>query len=162
MQKVMRPAVLSAIGIAALLVTGTARAQAPNPQVGTWKGNIAKSTAAPGTALKANTTKIEVAGQGFHAIVDSEGMDGTKHHWEFTANYDGKDNPITGNGPYGDTVAVTRVDERTTRSVYKNKGVVTVTQTAAVSADGRTRTVTAKGKNVLGQTIDNVNVYDRQ
>ena len=60
MQKVMRPAVLSAIGIAALLVTGTARAQAPNPQVGTWKGNIAKSTAAPGTALKANTTKNPV------------------------------------------------------------------------------------------------------
>jgi len=25
-----------------------------------------------------------------------------------------------------------------------------------------TQTVTAKGKNVLGQAIDNVNVYDRQ
>ena len=83
-------------------------------------------------------------------------------HWVFTANYDGKDSPITGNGPYGDSVAITRVDANTTRSVYTLKGVVMVTQTAVVSSDGKTRTVTAKGKNVLGQAVDNVNVYDKQ
>ena len=34
--------------------------------------------------------------------------------------------------------------------------------TAVGSSDGKTRTVTAKGKNVLGQAVDNVNVYDKQ
>jgi hypothetical protein len=159
----VRPAFLSAVAIsAAVIFAGTGRAQSPNPHVGNWKGNIAKSTAAPGTAAKSNNTRIEAAGDGVHVIVDTEYVDGTKRHWEFTAKYDGKDTPITGNGPYGDTAALTRVDARSSRTVYKNHGTVTVNQTAVVSADGRTRTVTSKGKNVLGQAVDNVNVYDRQ
>jgi len=163
MRRLTRPAFLSAFAIsAALAFAAIGHAQSPNPHVGTWKGNIAKSKAAPGTASQSTTTKIEAAGAGIHVVADTVYVDGTKRHWEFTANYDGKDAAITGNGPYGDSVALTRVDANTSRSVYKNHGTVTVTQTAAVSADGKTRTVTAKGKNVLGQTIDNVTVYDRQ
>jgi hypothetical protein len=153
----------SAVAVAMVGVFAAAvRAQPSNPNIGTWKGNIAKSTFAPGTALKSNSTKIVAAGAGVTATVDSVYADGTVRHWVFTANYDGKDSPIMGNSPYGDSVALTRVDANTTRSVYKKGGTVTVTQTAVVSSDGRTRTVTVKGKNVLGQAVDNVNVYDRQ
>ena len=163
MGRFTRPAFLSAIAISTVLAfAGTGQTQSPNPHVGTWKGNPAKSKAATGTAIQTATTRIDAAGEGVHVVADTTYADGTKRHWEFTANYDGKDAPITGNGPYGDTVALTRVDAHSSKSVYKNHGAVTVTQTAAVSADGKTRTVTAKGKNVAGQTIDNVTVYDRQ
>jgi len=163
MGRFTRPAFLSAFVISSVLaLAGTAPAQSPNPHVGTWKANPAKSKAASGTALQSATTKIDAAGEGVHVVADSSYADGTKRHWEFTANYDGKDAPITGNGPYGDSAALTRVDTHTSKTVYKNHGTVTVTQTSTVSADGKTRTVAAKGKNVLGQTLDNVTVYDRQ
>jgi len=137
-----------------VVVAASALAQAGNPNIGMWKGNVAKSTMTTGTKFTTNTTKIVAAGAGITSTVDTTYVDGTGRHWRFTANYDGKDSPITGNSPYGDTVALTRVDANTTRTVYKKAGVVTATQTTVVSADGKTRTVTSKGKNAAGQAVD--------
>jgi hypothetical protein len=137
-------------------------AQSNNPQVGTWKANIAKSKFTVGPALTSGTTKIEAAGAGVKFTVDNMSADGSKNHWEFTANYDGKDNPVTGNSPYGDVVALTRVDANTTRMVNKKGGKVTATITSVVSSDGKTRTVTIKGTNAMGQAVDGVTVYERQ
>ena len=82
--------------------------------------------------------------------------------WGYTANYDGKDNPITGNCLYGDVVAATRVDHNSIRLIYKKGGTVTVTQTFVVSSDGKTGTVTGTGTNAAGQTVSSVVVYDKQ
>ena len=144
------------------LFTTALLAEGDNPHVGTWKADVAKSKYAPGTAASKSTTKIEAAGMGIKASVDTDYADGTQSHWTFTANYDGKDSPITGNCPYGETAALTRVDPRTSRTVFKHNGTTTVTQTAVVSPDGKIRTVTARGKNLKAQTLDNVTVYDRQ
>jgi hypothetical protein len=133
-------------------------AQSTNPLVGTWTLNVAKSKA----PFKSGTTIVEPVGDGIKFVVDLEGTDGTKHHWEFTANYDGKDVPVTGSNPYGDTVAVTRVNPRTTRSVAKNGGKVTTTHTIVVSADGKTRTATAKGIDKAGKPVDSVSYYEKQ
>jgi hypothetical protein len=140
----------------------TSFAQAANPAVGTWKLNVAKSKYAAGRPNKSGTTKIEAAGAGVKVTVDAVGGDGTTRHWTYTANADGKDVPITGNSQYGNTVAMTRVDARTTRQTYKSGGKVTATQTTAVSADGKTRTVTTKGTDARGQAVDAVAVYDKQ
>ena len=101
------------------LVSAAVFAQAKNPLVGTWTLNVAKSKA----PFKSGVTIIEAVGDGLKFVVDLEGKDGTKHHWEFTANYDGKDVPVTGSNPYGDTVALTRVNARTIRTVAKNGGM---------------------------------------
>jgi hypothetical protein len=138
--------------------SGLILAQSSNPLVGTWKLNVAKSKA----PFKSGTTVVEAVGDGIKFVVDLEGTDGTKHHWEFTANYDGKDVPVTGSNPYGDTVAVTRVNPRTTRSVAKNGGQVTTTHTIVVSADGKTRTATAKGIDKSGKPVDSVSYYEKQ
>lgn len=164
MQTHTRRLVLSsavAIGFV-VVVSGAALAQGSNPHLGTWKGSVTKSKFAPGTAPVSFSTKIEAVGAGARSTVDSTAADGTVRHWMFTTNYDGKDVPITGNSQWGDTVVVTRVDANTLRSAYKLKGAATVTQTAIVSADGKTRTVVTKGKNALGQAVDNTNVYDKQ
>lgn len=139
------------------IVSGTALAQSSDPLVATWKLNVEKSKGA-----KSGSTKIEAAGQGVKFTVDFVGADGTVSHWGFTANYDGKDNPVTGDSPYGDVVALTRVDAKTTRITSKQGGKVMATSTIVVSADGKTRTTTTKGTNVKGQPVDVVSFYEKQ
>ena len=151
---------VACLGILALF-TGATLAQS-DPQVGVWKLNVAKSKYSPGPAPKSGSTRIEAAGAGAKVTVDQEIADGTKRHWTFTANYDGKDSPVTGNNPDADTVARTRIDASTVQTVSKKAGKVTTTQTSAVSSDGKTRTVTTKGVNASGQQVNNVAVYERQ
>lgn len=146
---------------AALLVgvfSGVVLAQTTNPLVGTWALNVGKSKA----PFKSGSTTIEAVGEGIRFSVDLVGTDGTKSHWGFTANYDGKDVPLTGDSPYGDTVAVTRVDPRTTRIVGKYQGKETTTHTIVVSPDGKTRTTTAKGTDKAGKPVDSVSFYEKQ
>lgn len=153
--------------VAGVLVIAAAVAvvvgQEKNPQIGMWKMNIAKSTFSTGTGFKSATSRIEaIGGGGVKHTVDSVYADGTSRRYEYTTTYDGKDVPVVGNSPYGDTTALTHVDANTVRTVYKNKGKVTVIQLSVVSNGGKTRTVTTKGTNPLGQAVNNVSVYDRQ
>ena len=150
---------LLSVAVVAAVVSGSALAQPSDPLIGTWKLNVEKST---GASFKSGTTKIEAAGDGVKFTVDMVGADGTQYHWTFTAKYDGKDNPVTGNSPYGDVVALTRTDPRTTRTTVKQGGKATVTQTIIVSADGKTRTTTTKGTDPNGRPIDSTSVYEKQ
>ena len=148
------------LGLAAVIVVPVL-AQA-DPQVGVWKLNVAKSKYSPGPVPTSATTTIEAAGKGTKVSVDQTMPDGSKRQWSVTADYDGKDTPVVGNNPDADTIARTRVNASTVRTVSKKAGKVTTTQTSAVSADGKTRTVTTKGVNAKGQTVNNVAIYDRQ
>lgn len=147
-------------GLAAVLLTGAVSGQS-NPQVGLWKGDLAKSSVSPGTAVTSTTSNVEASGAGITVTVDAATPDGPSH-WSFTANYDGQDNVIVGTSPYGTSVALTRVDANTTGSVYKRDGAVTTTSTTVVGPDGKTRTVTIKGTDPQGRPFNDVYVYDRQ
>lgn len=147
-------AVVIGIVSAALLA-----AQSPDPLIGTWKMNVAKSK---GSTLKAGSTVVEAAGKGLKFSVEFVAADGTVSKWAFTANLDGKDVPVTGNSPYGDTASLARVGANTTTITSKQGGKVTVTSTIVVAADGKTRTSTSKGTDVKGQTVDTVAVYEKQ
>jgi hypothetical protein len=151
---------VTCLGFSAFLV-GAALAQS-DPQVGVWKLNLAKSKYSPGPAPKSGTTRIEAAGAGAKVIVDQVAADGTARHWEFTANYDGKDSPVTGNNPDADMVARTRTNANTVQTISKKGGKVTTTQASVVSTDGKTRTVTTTGVNANGQQVNNVAVYEKQ
>ena len=164
MQARVRQACLFAVVALGLVVAlaGTALAQPGSTNLGTWKLNLAKSTFAPGTAPKSAIFTNVVAGAGIKTTSDTVRADGTAVHSENTEVYDGKDYPISGNSLNGDTVAGTRVDAHTLKFVYKKGGKVTVTSTNVASSDGKTYTVTAKGTNTLGQTVNTVAVYDKQ
>jgi hypothetical protein len=151
-KRLMAAAIVAVVGGGVMLA-----AQAADPLIGTWKLNPAKSKGA-----KSGSTKIEAVGEGVKFAVDFVGTDGTESHWEFTAKYDGKDNPVTGNSPYGDVVALTRVDANTTRITSKQSGKVTATSTIVVSADGKTRTTTTKGTDAKGKPVDVVSLYEKQ
>jgi hypothetical protein len=87
--------------------------------------------------------------------------DSSAIHYAYAANYDGKDVPVVGS-PNGDTAARTRVNATTTELVNKQGGKILSTVTLVVSADGKTLTITTKGKDAKGQNIDGVEVYDKQ
>ena len=147
---------------AVILLMGFAlSAQAADPSVGTWKLNVAKSTYSPGPAPKSLTVKIEAAGDGVKITADGVRGDDTPIRVESTAQYDGKDYPITGS-PMADTVSLKRLDANTTERTDKKGGKVTQTLTRKVSSDGKTMTVTYKGTDAEGRPIDNVAVYEKQ
>jgi hypothetical protein len=133
-----------------------------DPHVGTWKLNVAKSKYSPGPAPKEITMKIEAKGaNGYH--LTQTGIDGAGKpiKVEFSANSDGKDNPITG-VPNADTIAIKRVDANTWGVTQKKGGKEVMTVTSVVSKDGRTRTSTFKGTDAAGKPVNNVAVYDKQ
>src|SRR5688572_20176134 len=105
MQITLKRACRAAAVAGVVALVGTVLAQSPDAHIGTWKANLAKSTYNPGPAAKSATTTIDAAGAGTKVIVDQSLADGTVRHWEFTANYDGKDVPVTGNNPDADTIA---------------------------------------------------------
>ena len=151
---------VACVGLSVFLIEA-AFAQS-DPQVGVWKLNVAKSTYSPGPGPKSGTTTITAAGAGTKVVVDQVLADGSKRHYEFTASYDGKDSPVTGNNPELDTVARTRTNPTTVQTIAKKGGKVTTTQSSVVSTDGKTRTVTTKGVNASGQQVNNVAVYEKQ
>ena len=144
--------------LAAALVS--VNAQAPVPGLATWKLNVAKSKFSPGPAPKSLTVTFSAAGQGVKAVIDGVAPDGTKIHWEYTANFDGKSYPVTGNGD-GDMVVMKRVDANTIETAYTLKGKPTVVNRRTVSADGKTMTVTSTGTNAQGQKVNNMQVFER-
>jgi len=134
---------------------------AADQQSGVWKMDPAKSKYDPGPAAKSITLKIESDGDNIKYSSDGIDASGNPTHMEYTAKYDGKDYPITGN-PNADTVALERTDPNTTRSTLKKDGQVVMTVTSVVSNDGKTRTSTFKGKNAKGQDVNNILVYNKQ
>jgi hypothetical protein len=140
------------------LVSAAPLARAADPNVGNWKFNAEKSK---GTMFKSGTSLIEAEGEGVKVTVDLTGTDGTPYHWSFSAKYDGKDNPVTGNSPFGNVVSITH-DGRTTKVTTKRDGKVALVQTMVVSADGKTRTMTSKGTDAKGNPVASTTVYDRQ
>jgi hypothetical protein len=74
---------------------------------------------------------------------------------------DGKDYPVAGTEDY-DAAASTRVDEFTGETARKLAGKVVQTVTRVVSKDGKTLTLTTKGVDAEGKTINNVAVYEKE
>ena len=104
--------------------------------------------------------KYEAAGTGVKATLDVVGANGVLGHMEFSGRYDGQDNPVIGSAEAGDVVALSRVDVNTVRLVHKRDGKVILTETAVVSSDGKTMTIT--NTNAQGNPIEGVAVWDRQ
>jgi hypothetical protein len=132
-----------------------------DPLLGTWVLNVAKSKYTPGPPPKEQTTIFEAAGQGLKVTTNGIDSTGKPIMMTFTANYDGKDYPVTGN-PDWDMVSLKRINANTVEFTRKRAGKVVQTATGVVSKDGQTRTLTATGVNAQGQKIHNVAVYDKK
>ena len=162
MQSFSRTSVGVLVGMAVLLGATLSRAQATDPIMGTWTLNVAKSSYKPGPGPKSSTLIVAPVGKGFKASVDAVNADGTPLKWGFTTARDGKEEaPVTGN-PMFDVVTSTRDSATAGTNVYKKGGKVVMTTKAAVSADGKSLTLTSTGTDAKGQAIHNVAVYTKK
>src|SRR5271167_3508245 len=141
-----RPLAFVIVVVLAVLASGVLLAQS-NPAVGTWKLNTAKSKYSPGLAPQSSTQIYEDQGDGVKVSTEGTAADGSRYAWGYTANYDGKDNPLSGTGtPNGaDTIALKRINPNTIKATFKKAGKVVMTGRDVVSKDGKVKTITAKG-----------------
>jgi hypothetical protein len=146
--------------ILALCFFGAALCFADDPQMGTWKLNVAKSKITSGT-LKYTTVTVKSMLRKMKVVADGIDADNKPVHSEWTGNFDGKDYAVTGD-PIADTRSYTKVDDRTLNSTVKKGGKTIDTVRIVVSADGKSRTVTVSGTTPKGKKFKNVVVYDKQ
>ena len=133
----------------------------PDTHVGTWVLNVAKSKYNPGPPPKEQTTIMEAAGNGIKVTTKGVDAAGKPTSASYTANFDGKDNPVTGN-PDWDMTSIKRVNANTLEFTRKKAGKVVQTATSVISSDGKTRTITSTGVDAQGRKINNVAVYDKK
>lgn len=158
-----RKSILVWINLAVLLTLARALpAQAQEPLFGTWKMNSAKSKYSPGPIPKSNVAEWESFQGGVKLTVDVVTAGGETQHWESSGKFDGKDNPVTGNNPDGDTVTFSKIDARTYETAMKKGRKTTLTARIVVAPDGRTRITTQSGKNAQGKTVRNTMFYEKQ
>jgi len=136
-------------------------AQTNDPRIGTWKLNVAQSAYSPGPAPKSLTLKVEPSGQGEKVTAEFVNADGTRTTTEYTANFDGKDYPLTGS-LIADTVSLKRIDARTTVRTDKKGGKAVQTLRRVVSEDGKVLVVMTKGTNAQGQPANNALLFEKQ
>jgi hypothetical protein len=155
------------VGVAAMVVTmlvatGVQSAFAQGDSfLGTWVLNVAKSKFTPGPPPKEDTTVYEAAGQGLKITTTGIDAAGKPTMTVYTANFDGKDYPVTGEANF-DMTSLKRIDANTIEFTRKKAGKVVLTATGVVSKDGKTRTHTTTGVNAQGQKMNNILVYDKK
>ena len=134
----------------------------PDPYVGTWKLNptMTKVTGS-GSADRIATGIIESQENGIKLTYDGVDAAGKPTHMEFAATYDGKDYSVKGN-PTIDTVSIRRINNDTHDRLYKKSGKEVLSEYAVAAKDGRTGTVTQKGKDAKGQDFTVVTVWEKQ
>src|SRR5579872_6133007 len=115
----MRHAILGFLGVVPLIVAASIiglSAQATDGKVqpwdnATWKVNVATSKYDPASlAVKSEIAKREATEGGVRITIDIVDGQGKATHTVTTAKYDGKDNPIQGAQPPGQTRAYKLID----------------------------------------------------
>jgi hypothetical protein len=141
---------------------------------GTWRLNRAKSSftenkrrAGPlgldATTVEWRTMKFEAVGDAVKHTTDTRAVanDTGFFREEYTAQFDGKDNPIKIKSTALDSVALKRIDANTIERTGKIGSQVAETATWKLSDNGRVLTVTSKG-NTEGVEYTSVQVFERQ
>lgn len=149
------------IAAAFAIVAAAAAVAQTDPLVGTWILNPAKSTYSPGPAPRSEVVTYESVGQGVTYVVERVDAQGKAFTLRGTLMYDGRDYPATGSADW-DAAMSRRVDASTTETTRKRSGKSVQVTTRVVSADGKTLTLTTKGTDARGRSIDDVQVYDRR
>jgi hypothetical protein len=140
----------------AMVVAALGQAQSSNPRYGKWK---LKSDAPAPTS---NVMTYEPAGNGGMKItIDAVNKDGVKSQWYYTTNFDGKDQPVTGN-PGTDTGAVKVLTPQVNEIIYKKAGKISQVLTNVLSLDGDTIGVMYMRMDASGK-VTNITVatYER-
>jgi hypothetical protein len=153
-----------ALLIAAVGIPAGLRAQSSPPRTGRWELDLQKSTFNPGPGPRQQTRVDRQTPTGLEATVTGITGTGMEINYRYAPSFGGSDVPIMGTGvpSGGDSIAVRLIDERTIESILRRAGMVVLTRTEVVSADGRMLTITSRGVDPSGAAASNVTVYNRR
>jgi hypothetical protein len=144
----------------ALCFFGAMLCLAQDANMGSWKLNEAKSKFSPGSP-KSTMVTYEAAGDSMKVTIEGTTADGKPSHTEWTGKFDGKDYPVTGDSNQTSR-SYTKVNAKTTKIKVKAGDKVYLSGSIVVSADGKSRTVTASGTTGDGKKFNYTAVYDKQ
>jgi hypothetical protein len=151
-------AVALLLGLSCLANAISAQTQ---PHIGKWVLSPGKSVYSPGPPPRGQVRTYTQDGDGLKAVIETQQPLGGKTVAEYSARFDGKDYPLTGNSDI-DTIALKRIDDWTFEATLKRRGSTVSTVRNVVSKDGRTMTVTSKGVNARGQPTSSVALFTKQ
>ncbi len=114
------------------LLASVAWAQSTNPRFGKWK--LKSSAPAPASNIM---TYEPFGASGMKITIDAVNKDGQKSQWFYTTQFDGHDQPITGN-PGADSGAVKVITPSINEIVYKKGGKIVQVLTNVLSPDATT------------------------
>ena len=142
-----------------IFTAGACFADIFNPQMGTWKLNLAKSKL---NEEMGRNDRVDYELSLFKTKVTVSGVDARGHavHSEWKGNFDGQDYPVTGD-PMSDARSYRKVNDKTLDFTVKKGGKVMATGRIVVTPDGNSRTVTTWATNSKGKRITSVAVYDK-
>ena len=157
----MRTLLRVVLAIAATGGLAVAAAGTPDPVVGTWQLDVAKSKFISGPALKSQTRTYSQSGDSLTVVIKSVNADGTEATTQSTYKLDGKDYPVTG-APNWDTLSAKQVDSSTTEFTLKKGGKTVGTSSRTVSKDGKTLTSRQTMTNAKGEKSQSELVLDKK
>lgn len=131
-----------------------------DPFTGHWKLNLSQSTI-PSPVPKTQTVHIKANAKGIEIREEIVYDKGEPTEVSVKARFDGKDYAVQGS-PFADAVVYDRIDNYTIKGIAKKAGKVVSHETAIISQDGKTMTVTYNTTDPLGKTITAVAVFDKQ
>jgi hypothetical protein len=141
---------------------GASLAGEEDPRIGTWELNVAKSSFDPGPAPRKQTLWYKAEGRELMALIqgiDADGKPISPDVGNLTIYFDGRDHPTP--GPGYDASSWNRISPNEYVANRKKGGKVVLVSRNVVSADRKTLTITTKGTDENGHTVNNVRVYDR-
>jgi opacity protein-like surface antigen len=158
--KLLKTLLIGAVIAGGLGSVATA-ADAPDPILGTWKLDTAKSKFTPGPAPKSQTRTYAETAQGTAMTFTGVAANGSAMSGQSTFKYDGKDYKITGSADY-DALSLKRLNGSTVRADLKKGGKVVGTTIRTLSGHGKVLTLASRGTGATGAAFDDVMVFNKQ
>ena len=140
-----RQSKIAMLGALSLLLPQAANAKGPDAKLwnGTWHLNTAKSKFTSEAKEQSETRTYSVSADKVTMKSSSKDMAGKTLNFSYSAGFDGKWYPMTGN-PNADSISLTAVSDREIKASSHLHGKPSVESTATVSADGKHLTLTRK------------------
>jgi hypothetical protein len=159
---IMKSTIKAFLAGSVLAIASMAAAAAmPDPVVGTWTMNAAKSKFSPGHEIKSQTRTYTESSDGVTLQVTGVAGDGTPIAQKVTFKYDGTSYPISGAADY-DALSVKRVNGSTVNSTMMKGGKPVGTAVRSISMHGKVLTLTSKLKGADGKRYSMTLVFDKQ
>jgi hypothetical protein len=144
------------LGLSSVLSAADA---APDPVIGSWTLNVAKSSGA--AVPRSDTRTYAAADGGIKLTMKRVTAEGKEISAQTSYKYDDKDYPFTGSPDY-DTVSTKRIAVNTVEITQKRAGKVVGKSMRTVSRDGKTLTLVMRSTNAKGQAVSTTLVFDRK